>query len=140
MICRSAGKFGGNFSICARGVSRLAGARSLRLNSFARPGSASVTTFLFVLSSFVTLQFLCAIPARASNPSAIAPAYGSAVVSPSTPKKVIIDTDPGTDDAIAIMLALTSPELDVRALNHLPPHTQEREKNTEKQKKQETHH
>jgi purine nucleosidase len=32
------------------------------------------------------------------------------------PKKVIIDTDPGTDDAIAIMLALNSPELDVRAL------------------------
>jgi len=32
-----------------------------------------------------------------------------------TSKKVIIDTDPGTDDAMAIMLALNSPELDVRA-------------------------
>lgn len=29
---------------------------------------------------------------------------------------VIIDTDPGIDDALAIMLALASPELDVRAL------------------------
>jgi inosine-uridine nucleoside N-ribohydrolase len=29
---------------------------------------------------------------------------------------VIIDTDPGTDDAMAILLALNSPELDVRAL------------------------
>jgi len=32
------------------------------------------------------------------------------------PRKVIIDTDPGTDDAIAILLALNSPELDVKAL------------------------
>ena len=35
-------------------------------------------------------------------------------------KKVIIDTDPGTDDALAIMLALHSPELDVRALTVVP--------------------
>jgi inosine-uridine nucleoside N-ribohydrolase len=31
-------------------------------------------------------------------------------------RKVIIDTDPGTDDALAILLALNSPELDVKAL------------------------
>jgi purine nucleosidase len=36
------------------------------------------------------------------------------------PRKVIIDTDPGTDDAIAIMLALHSSELDVRALTVVP--------------------
>ncbi|KGF68196.1 nucleoside hydrolase [Hoeflea sp. BAL378] len=30
-----------------------------------------------------------------------------------TPRKIIIDTDPGQDDAAAIMLALASPELDV---------------------------
>jgi len=30
--------------------------------------------------------------------------------------KVIIDTDPGADDALAILLALNSPELDVKAL------------------------
>lgn len=32
------------------------------------------------------------------------------------PKKVIIDTDPGIDDAMAILFALRSPELDVLAL------------------------
>ncbi len=31
----------------------------------------------------------------------------------STPTRVIIDTDPGVDDALAILLALSSPELDV---------------------------
>lgn len=32
------------------------------------------------------------------------------------PHKVIVDADPGTDDAMAILLALNSPELDVQAL------------------------
>lgn len=35
-------------------------------------------------------------------------------------KKIIIDTDPGTDDALALMLALNSPELDVRAITVVP--------------------
>ncbi len=35
-------------------------------------------------------------------------------------RAVIIDTDPGTDDAMAIMLALSSPELDVRAFTVVP--------------------
>ena len=34
----------------------------------------------------------------------------------SEPKKIIIDTDPGTDDAIALLLALHSPELKVEAV------------------------
>jgi inosine-uridine nucleoside N-ribohydrolase len=38
----------------------------------------------------------------------------------SATKKVIIDTDPGTDDAMALMLALNSPELDVRAVTVVP--------------------
>jgi purine nucleosidase len=35
-------------------------------------------------------------------------------------KKIILDTDPGTDDAMALMLALNSPELDVRAITVVP--------------------
>src|SRR6185369_17002430 len=38
----------------------------------------------------------------------------------SAAKKIIFDTDPGTDDALALMLALTSPELDVRAITVVP--------------------
>jgi purine nucleosidase len=36
------------------------------------------------------------------------------------PRAVIVDTDPGTDDAMAILLALSSPELDVRAFTVVP--------------------
>ena len=36
------------------------------------------------------------------------------------PKKIIIDTDPGTDDALAILLALNSPEVQVQAITVVP--------------------
>ena len=48
---------------------------------------------------------------------AVVPARGDAQ---STPQKVIIDTDPGTDDALAILLALNSPELQVEAITVVP--------------------
>ena len=37
-----------------------------------------------------------------------------------SPLRVIIDTDPGIDDAMAILLALNSPELKVEALTVVP--------------------
>lgn len=37
-----------------------------------------------------------------------------------TPKNILIDTDPGTDDAIAIMLALNSPEVKILAITVVP--------------------
>jgi len=40
--------------------------------------------------------------------------------SQAAPRRVIIDTDPGTDDAMAIILALNSPELKVEALTVVP--------------------
>ncbi|MGH9504019.1 MAG: nucleoside hydrolase [Terriglobales bacterium] len=43
-----------------------------------------------------------------------------AVSASASGKKVIFDTDPGTDDALALMLALNSPELDVRAITVVP--------------------
>ncbi len=38
----------------------------------------------------------------------------------SSTRKIILDTDPGSDDAMALMLALNSPELDVRAVTVVP--------------------
>jgi len=47
-------------------------------------------------------------------------AFSALSASAAPVRKVIIDTDPGTDDAMAIMLALNSPELDVRAFTVVP--------------------
>jgi len=55
---------------------------------------------LSVLFSLKLLLALCLVTAAAQ-----------------TPRRVIIDTDPGVDDAMAILLALNSPELKVEALS-----------------------
>src|SRR3984893_18717071 len=49
-------------------------------------------------------------------------AFWLACVAPASAaaKNIIFDTDPGSDDAMALMLALTSPELDVRAITVVP--------------------
>lgn len=44
-------------------------------------------------------------------------------------KKVIIDTDPGVDDVLALLYALSSPELDVLAIttvHNAPEDTRDR--------------
>jgi inosine-uridine nucleoside N-ribohydrolase len=48
------------------------------------------------------------------------PAFLASSFTETTPRRVIIDTDPGTDDAMAIILALNSPELKVEALTVVP--------------------
>jgi inosine-uridine nucleoside N-ribohydrolase len=48
------------------------------------------------------------------------PAFLASAFTETTTRRVIIDTDPGTDDAMAIILALNSPELKVEALTVVP--------------------
>jgi purine nucleosidase len=60
-------------------------------------------------------------PHSISSALALLPLLLALLVAPaSAAKKVIIDTDPGSDDALAIMLALNSLELDVRAFTVVP--------------------
>jgi inosine-uridine nucleoside N-ribohydrolase len=47
--------------------------------------------------------------------------------SQAAPRRVIIDTDPGTDDAMAIILALNSPEFKVEALTVVPGNVEARQ-------------
>jgi inosine-uridine nucleoside N-ribohydrolase len=65
---------------------------SLRINT---------SVFTSLLTSLLAILTTLSVPAMAA-------------------KKIIIDTDPGTDDALALMLALNSPELDVRAVTVVP--------------------
>jgi inosine-uridine nucleoside N-ribohydrolase len=50
----------------------------------------------------------------------LACAFLTNAVGQTTQRRVIIDTDPGTDDAMAIILALNSPEFKVEALTVVP--------------------
>lgn len=61
-----------------------------------RPGAAA-----YAIASLLTAVIAVGFPGRAEAQAAR--------------RSVIIDTDPGTDDAMAVLLALNSPELDVRA-------------------------
>src|SRR5437868_11149083 len=58
-----------------------------------------------LLYSSLTSAFLMATLAQSASAAA---------------RKIIFDTDPGSDDAMALMLALNSPELDVRAITVVP--------------------
>src|SRR2546422_1219266 len=60
-----------------------------------RPPRSTLFPYTTLFRSLLLLSLVGTIPA-----SAVA-------------KKIILDTDPGSDDALAMMLALNSPELDV---------------------------
>jgi purine nucleosidase len=70
---------------------------------------------------FLAAVFLFTVgsPSRAAA-GALPAAVSAKPLAAAVAKKIIIDTDPGTDDALAILLALNSPELDVRALTVVP--------------------
>jgi inosine-uridine nucleoside N-ribohydrolase len=67
----------------------------------------------FLRASAVTLA-AGALPASLLPSNKTFATYSS--TSPSKPHRIILDTDPGVDDAIAIFLALRSPELHVEAV------------------------
>src|SRR5256886_41090 len=70
------------------------------------------------------LQFVGVLSFRRLNPSVSALLLICVLAAFTLPalaaKKIIFDTDPGSDDALALMLALNSPELDVRAITVVP--------------------
>ena len=83
------------------------------------PRGATLAACMALIVAFVI--FAGAPAARADgNARSTTAANPAATPEKVIPKKVIIDTDPGTDDALAILLALNSPELDVRALTVVP--------------------
>jgi purine nucleosidase len=94
-------------SLRSRGARKDSSEPATRANISARnTKSCRVLSAAFTALILVVAVFTGARATRANPPAA--------------PKKVIIDTDPGTDDALAILLALNSPELDVRALTVVP--------------------
>src|SRR5947199_1130943 len=66
------------------------------------------------------LPAICVLTGSAAPAAASNPGPRSAGPRPAEARKIIIDTDPGTDDALAILLALNSPELQVEAITVVP--------------------
>ena len=66
------------------------------------------------------LPAICVLTGSAAPAAASNPGPRSAGPRPAEARKIIIDTDPGTDDALAILLALNSPELQVEAVTVVP--------------------
>jgi inosine-uridine nucleoside N-ribohydrolase len=87
----------------------------------ANDSARNTTSRRAAFSAFITLALAVVTfaGAPATRPDENARS-ATAANPPAAPKKIIIDTDPGTDDALAILLALNSPELDVRALTVVP--------------------
>ena len=77
------------------------------------------STGFAVASAIGGLAGNVALSAQESAPAGAAKPHSSAAPSaptPGKPRRIIIDTDPGIDDAMAIFLALRSPELKVEAI------------------------
>jgi inosine-uridine nucleoside N-ribohydrolase len=87
---------------------------SLRVHAVSENVRAAVATCIALIFS-AAIFAVAPVTHADGNPRS-----ATSATPPAAPKKVIIDTDPGTDDAIAILLAMNSPELDIRALTVVP--------------------
>ncbi|HTV59198.1 MAG TPA: nucleoside hydrolase [Verrucomicrobiae bacterium] len=70
--------------------------------------------FLTTSAGIAVATTVAAIPVRAAGSAASS--LAAFPPSASKPRRIIIDTDPGVDDAMAIFLALRSPELKIEAI------------------------
>lgn len=61
-------------------------------------------------------NFRCSLLVWLALWMAAAVAFAQNALTPESPRRVIIDTDPGVDDAFALLLALRSPELKIEAI------------------------
>ena len=91
-----------------------------RTNSHRNGLTTFIRKFAAVLIFLATGSPLCIAPLALASGSTVGASAAMMQAARIAPKKVIIDTDPGTDDALAILLAMNSPELDVRALTVVP--------------------
>jgi purine nucleosidase len=75
--------------------------------------------FAVVCASFMMMFAVHSAAGGTSAEGAAVTAAAAMAASPAAqePQKVIIDSDPGTDDALAILLAVYSPELDVKGIS-----------------------
>ncbi len=84
------------------------------MDSELKPNPPSRRQFLAASAGAVAAGALTGIP-LAANPATVPDALGMAASADSA-HRIILDTDPGVDDAIAILLAARSPELKVEAI------------------------
>ncbi len=83
------------------------------MNSDAKLNGQSRRRFLVNSAGIVAAGAVGSFPVAAHAAMA---ELSSPPASPSTPQRIILDTDPGVDDALAILLALRSSELKVEAI------------------------
>jgi purine nucleosidase len=105
------------FSLDSRGARKIVPATVTRTNIPTRVLTSRSAVFAACIVLVLAAAIFTGAPATRAEGNALSATPANR---PASPKKVIIDTDPGTDDAIAILLALNSPELDVRALTVVP--------------------
>jgi purine nucleosidase len=80
------------------------------------PAPCSKATEQTQNSNTVLVWFAAAVKPAGQMPRLFATLRALFLRAAAVPRPIIIDTDPGTDDAVAIMLALAAPELEVLGL------------------------